>query len=510
MKKLILFFTGILTAFLTIQAQNVGIGTNSPTEKLHISGDTRIETDGNKPIVFTSGNFGNGNSTDMYWNEGGVGFNQSEFIMYNQNNNNDVDRYFALFYSDGGDANGLNIRYNGSIGIGTTLADAKLDVTATDAGILIPRVTLTGTTDATTVPSATTSELVYNSATVSDVTPGYYYWNGSTWERILVSGDIDSDIDWLTLTDGTPTAIDDDIYTEGFVGIGSNTKMSNLALKVRSPASSLNYSWGDLNGHITAIFEGPSTNTSGAGGNFVSLVGSTNNTVGIWFSDKDDKNPGGVEYDHGDNEMSFITDDSEKMVLTSNGNLGIGSGATPWYTEAPTDNLEMRNGGGIRFHDGEIDSTSQNSGVLFFDEDYYDTGEVGDGDFNGDGGGLAVNSGDGWGAIVSTANMEFLEMDLSSLNIGGTTDPGDNNLLVIGNADVGGDADITGNADVGGDADITGNTTIGGTADITGNTSISGTATVTGNTTLTTLGGSGNALVLTDNVGFIIKCCAFQ
>ncbi|MBQ21657.1 MAG: hypothetical protein CMD31_12955 [Flavobacteriales bacterium] len=53
---------------------------------------------------------------------------------------------------------------------------AMLDVQASDKGLLIPRVELTGTTDVTTIVSPATSLLVYNTSTVSDVVPGYYYW----------------------------------------------------------------------------------------------------------------------------------------------------------------------------------------------------------------------------------------------------------------------------------------------------------------------------------------------
>ncbi|MBW8051818.1 MAG: hypothetical protein FVQ77_16070 [Cytophagales bacterium] len=63
-------------------------------------------------------------------------------------------------------------------------SSALLDLTATDMGLLIPRVALTGTTDITTIASAATSLMVYNTAAVSDVTPGYYYWDGAVWQRL--------------------------------------------------------------------------------------------------------------------------------------------------------------------------------------------------------------------------------------------------------------------------------------------------------------------------------------
>jgi hypothetical protein len=64
-------------------------------------------------------------------------------------------------------------------------ASAMLEVKSTSKGLLIPRVTLTGTTDVTTISSAAASLLVYNTATAgtapNNVTPGYYYWNGINW-----------------------------------------------------------------------------------------------------------------------------------------------------------------------------------------------------------------------------------------------------------------------------------------------------------------------------------------
>lgn len=62
-------------------------------------------------------------------------------------------------------------------------------------GILIPSVALTGTDDATTVKnldSDANSLLVYNTANVSDVTEGYYYWTAidRKWNRIINATDL--------------------------------------------------------------------------------------------------------------------------------------------------------------------------------------------------------------------------------------------------------------------------------------------------------------------------------
>ncbi len=56
---------------------------------------------------------------------------------------------------------------------------AMLEVNSASKGILILNVALRGITDATTIASPTASLLVYNTATVSDVEPGYYYNSGT-------------------------------------------------------------------------------------------------------------------------------------------------------------------------------------------------------------------------------------------------------------------------------------------------------------------------------------------
>lgn len=74
------------------------------------------------------------------------------------------------------------------IGIGTTTPSAALEVSATDEGLLIPRIALTATNSASPLITPSLSELVFNTATAgttpNSVTPGYYYWDGSGWIRL--------------------------------------------------------------------------------------------------------------------------------------------------------------------------------------------------------------------------------------------------------------------------------------------------------------------------------------
>lgn len=76
----------------------------------------------------------------------------------------------------------------GQVGIGTSSPSsaAKLDISATDKGFLPPRVALTGSGSSTPITGQLEAGLlIYNTATISDVTPGYYYWSGTVWKRLI-------------------------------------------------------------------------------------------------------------------------------------------------------------------------------------------------------------------------------------------------------------------------------------------------------------------------------------
>jgi len=83
-------------------------------------------------------------------------------------------------------AKAQNVGINGTGAVPNT--SAMLDVAATNKGILIPRVGLTATNNNAPIGAAVvTSLLVYNTATSGvapfNVTPGFYYWDGSVWRR---------------------------------------------------------------------------------------------------------------------------------------------------------------------------------------------------------------------------------------------------------------------------------------------------------------------------------------
>jgi uncharacterized protein (TIGR02145 family) len=84
-------------------------------------------------------------------------------------------------------AQNVGINSDGSI----PNSSAMLDVKSSNKGLLIPQIALTGVNDAVTITTPATSLLVYNTATATGITPGYYYNAGTTlapvWTRYLTS-----------------------------------------------------------------------------------------------------------------------------------------------------------------------------------------------------------------------------------------------------------------------------------------------------------------------------------
>ncbi|SFO36121.1 hypothetical protein SAMN05421741_1433 [Paenimyroides ummariense] len=87
----------------------------------------------------------------------------------------------------------LGLQSYSQVGIGTLTPNrsAQLDVTSNNKGILIPRVGLTSSTDASTIQNGNVNSLlVFNTNTQNDVKPGYYYWYIDRWMRIVNDADV--------------------------------------------------------------------------------------------------------------------------------------------------------------------------------------------------------------------------------------------------------------------------------------------------------------------------------
>ncbi|MEH1006675.1 hypothetical protein VDP25_02950 [Winogradskyella sp. ECml5-4] len=84
---------------------------------------------------------------------------------------------------------------NAQVGIGTTTPNPSsiLEIESSTQGLLIPRVELTSTNDVSTITSGNVeSLLVYNTQTINNVEPGYYYWDSSEWVRVAAGSNVDN------------------------------------------------------------------------------------------------------------------------------------------------------------------------------------------------------------------------------------------------------------------------------------------------------------------------------
>lgn len=112
------------------------------------------------------------------------------------------------------------------VGIGTTspAASSQLEVTSSTKGVLIPRVALTSLTSASPISSPATSLLIYNTASAgtfpNNVTPGYYFWDGTTWKRFQDQNN-PGELQW-NYVEGNPTQ-----NSLGATFVGSTTWSTN-------------------------------------------------------------------------------------------------------------------------------------------------------------------------------------------------------------------------------------------------------------------------------------------
>jgi hypothetical protein len=120
----------------------------------------------------------------------------------------------------------IQVAQTQNVGIGTSNPQAKLEINASDKGILIPRVALTNLNSAAPIATPQTSELVYNTATAgtapNNVTPGYYYWDGSKWIAFGGNGGRDWSLTGNTGTTASTSAIGSAI-NNNFIGTTDNT-----------------------------------------------------------------------------------------------------------------------------------------------------------------------------------------------------------------------------------------------------------------------------------------------
>ena len=164
----------------------------------------------------------------------------------------------------------FSFNISAQVGIGTTNPNPNalldLDATNTPGGLLLPRMALSGTTSFAPMTANVEGMVVYNTATTSagpnQVTPGYYYNDGSGWVRVATSSASSSDWaisgnastspgigaseNYLGTSDGEDLVIGTDgservrVLSTGEVGIGASPDNS-AALDISSSSKGVSF-----------------------------------------------------------------------------------------------------------------------------------------------------------------------------------------------------------------------------------------------------------------------------
>ena len=165
---------------------------------------------------------------------------------------------------------GLSSTAIAQVGIGTSAPQGALDIVTTAIGghngLLIPRVPLTiGPTNALPLVAPTVSEMIYNTSTVGGATPGFYYWNGTSWVRFATG----ASTGWLTTGNAGLTAGTNFIGTTDAVDV-SFKRGSVLSGYIGATSTAFG---------VGAIPSGAATNSTAFGNNALSVSTGANNVA---------------------------------------------------------------------------------------------------------------------------------------------------------------------------------------------------------------------------------------
>ena len=225
--------------------------------------------------------------------------------------------------------------FSQNIGIGTATpnASAKLDIFATDKGLLLPRVALTATNIASPVTSPVTALLIFNTATAgagaTAVSPGFYYWDSAQWLRFSTT---DNDMQDLALT-GNILSLTNDATTVDLSPYLDNTDAQSLAFNVGT--GDLSISGGNTVNIPQVTDTDDQTLTLNAGTNVLAIDNGNNVNLTPYLDNTDGQtlsfNSGtGVLNISGGNSVTLpvVTDTDDQTLSISGNQLTIIDGNT--------------------------------------------------------------------------------------------------------------------------------------------------------------------------------------
>jgi hypothetical protein len=216
--------------------------------------------------------------------------------------------------------------FSQSVSINTSGAlpdnSAGLEISVPNSGFLIPRVALTGTANAAPLASHVAGMILYNTANAGDVTPGFYFNDGTKWVA-------------FSLFNGQSTG--DMFYWNGtkWASIPAGRQGQRLQLtSTRIPA----WSDGNTPSLTTTAATSITTTTANSGGNITSDGGSTVTARGVCWNNA----PAPTTANQ------FTIDGSGMGTFTSN-ITGLASGTTYYVRSYATNNNGTAYGNEITF-----------------------------------------------------------------------------------------------------------------------------------------------------------------
>jgi hypothetical protein len=332
---------------------NVGIGTDSPAQNLTIE-KTVTSGDGATALlgVFAKGGAA-GEDAEIY-----IGQNQSraaKIVAHKKGTGNDHDLSFSTNASAATPTEKMRILANGNVGIGTTSPAAKLEVSG----------------GALKVTNAGNASIFINANAVGSDASIFFEEDDGVKAKIQHDASNDS----MLFTDG---AFTDTMTLKGAkVGIGTTSPEEKMQLL-------------------------------SSGNTLIRVTSGTSSIAGIDFGDTDDTDVGRIRYLNSSNALQFSTQATERMRITSSGNVGIG-------TTAPSEKLHV-------VGDASINTTGNSTGLRIITsatgEGYLIFGDTADNSM----GGMAYSNSTN-ALMFDSNNAERMRID-SSGRVGiGTTNP---------------------------------------------------------------------------------------
>ena len=152
---------------------------------------------------------------------------------------------------------------------------------------------------------------------------------GSTTEKMRIDTDGKVTLTGnIIMADDTSIGIADDAERIEFDGAGDISVLgANFGIGSTAPPALLTVADGvgtvpTLSAGDLAVFQN-NDNTDDIA--VVTIISGNAGSGYLVFGDAEDKNRGRIQYDHSSNSMKFTTDDSEKLIINSSGNLGVGN-----------------------------------------------------------------------------------------------------------------------------------------------------------------------------------------